>query len=77
MSKFDCLLKIVHENVYDEVVKRLTKAYSQLKVGDPLETGTLYGPLHSKQSVELYLKAIEDAKSRGGKIITGGKVLFY
>jgi aldehyde dehydrogenase family 7 protein A1 len=47
------------------VVERLTKAYSQLKVGDPLDNDTLYGPLHSQQSVNLYLKAIEEVKNLG------------
>lgn len=53
---------IVHEDVYDSVVERLKKAYSQLKVGDPLDANTIYGPLHSKAAVALYLAAIEDAK---------------
>lgn len=64
---------IVHEKVYDEVVQRLLKPYSQLRIGDPLEQGTLYGPLHSKASVQSYLNAIEEAKKQGGKIIYGGK----
>lgn len=53
---------------------RLTKAYSQLKVGDPLDKDALYGPLHSQQSVNLFLKAIEEVKKLGGKIVHGGKV---
>ncbi|CAF0974683.1 unnamed protein product [Brachionus calyciflorus] len=64
---------IVHENVYDEVVEKLTKAYSQLKIGDPLESTTIYGPLHNQQAVDLYLKAIQDAKKLGGTIHYGGK----
>ena len=64
---------IVHEDVYDEVVERLKKAYSQLKIGDPLEPNTIYGPLHTKRSVDLYLKAVEDAKRLGGQIVFGGK----
>jgi len=66
---------IVHEDVYDEVVARLKKAYSQLKIGDPLEPNSIYGPLHSKTSVELFLNAIEEAKKSGGTIVCGGKQL--
>lgn len=69
-------MKILHEKVYDEVIERLKKAYSQLRIGDPLEPNTLYGPLHTKQAVDMYLKAIEDAKRQGGTIIYGGKVTF-
>jgi len=66
---------IVHEKVYDQVVARLAKAYSQLKIGNPLEEGSLYGPLHSQTSVDLYLGAIEKAKKAGGTIVCGGKQL--
>jgi len=59
--------------VYTETVERLKKAYSQLKIGHPLEPGTIYGPLHSKQSVNLYLNAIEKAKKLGGTVLYGGK----
>ena len=36
--------------------------------------GTLYGPMHSKQGVEVYKAAVEDAKKQGGKIECGGNV---
>ena len=37
--------------MYDEVLARLKKAYAAImgKIGDPLDEGTLYGPMHSKQ----------------------------
>lgn len=60
--------------VYDEVVDRLKKAYTKIRIGDPIEPGTLYGPMHTKQGVELYLKAIEEAKELGGKVECGAKV---
>ncbi len=66
--------KIVHEKIHDEVVERLKKAYSQVKIGDPLEAGTLYGPLHTKQSVKLFLNAVSEAQKSGGQVIVGGKV---
>lgn len=66
---------IVHEDVYDEVVSRLQKAYASLKIGDPLEEGSLYGPLHSQTSVDLYLDAIDKAKKSGGTIAYGGNQL--
>lgn len=66
---------IVHEKVHDVVVERLKKAYTKVRVGDPLDSGTLYGPMHTKQGIQLYLKAIEDAKAQGGKVECGGKVI--
>lgn len=39
---------IIHESVYDRVVSSLVKAYSTIKIGDPLDPSVLCGPLHSK-----------------------------
>jgi len=68
---------ILHEAVYDEVVEKLKKAYASFmtRIGDPLDAGTLYGPLHSQQGVESYLAAVEAAKLQGGTIECGGKVI--
>jgi len=66
---------ILHEKVYDEVLSRLQKAYKQVKIGDPLEAGTLCGPLHTKQAVEHFVKAVQGSQSQGGKLVLGGNVL--
>ncbi|WP_411016254.1 aldehyde dehydrogenase family protein, partial [Salmonella sp. s51884] len=66
---------IVHERHHDEVVERLKRAYSQLRIGDPLDETTLYGPVHSEQGVAVYRGAVEAAKAQGGTIVCGGKVL--
>ena len=63
---------IVHEKVYDQVLERLTKAYKQVKIGNPLETGVLCGPLHNKAAFELFLLTIENIKKAGGKVVCGG-----
>ncbi|KAH9522344.1 aldehyde dehydrogenase 7 family member A1 [Dermatophagoides farinae] len=63
----------VHENIHDKIVERLSDAYGRVRVGDPLDTDTLYGPLHSEQAVNNYEKTIKAAIESGGKIICGGK----
>ena len=67
----------VHENIHDDVVATLVKAYQQVetKIGDPTQATTLMGPLNSKAAVDQYVAAIEKAKASGGKIATGGKAL--
>jgi len=76
---FVCLFflkkKIVHESVYDKVVEGLKKAYGQVKLGNPLEDGTLCGPLHTKAAVKEYEEGLKTIISQGGKILVGGKVL--
>jgi len=64
---------ILHEKIYEEVVSRLVKAYSQIKIGDPLEEGTLCGPVHTKNAVKEYLEGLKTIESQGGKILVGGK----
>lgn len=68
---------IVHESLYDQVLAGLIKAYGSVltRIGDPLDDGTLYGPMHSKVGVEGYKKSIEEAVAMGGKIEFGGKVI--
>jgi aldehyde dehydrogenase (NAD+) len=66
---------IIHDSVYDEFVTKLKKAYSQIKIGHPLEKKTLVGPLIDKTTVDIFLKALEEIKREGGKIIYGGEVL--
>ena len=53
----------------------MVAAYSKLKIGMPMEDGTLVGPLHSKMAVQQYVDGIETIKKQGGKILCGGKVL--
>ncbi|XP_048583838.1 alpha-aminoadipic semialdehyde dehydrogenase [Nematostella vectensis] len=66
---------ILHESIHDQVVEKLKKAYAQVKMGDPLDDGVIYGPLHNEQAVAIYLNAIEAAKSQGGTVECGGKVV--
>ena len=66
---------IVHNSIYDEVKNSLAKAYTQLKIGSPLDEKNHVGPLIDKQAVEMYLNAIEKAKSEGGKVLVEGGVL--
>lgn len=66
---------IIHESIYDKVKERLVKAYSQLKIGDPLDEKNHVGPLIDKDAVKNYLSALENVIAEGGKIIVPGGVL--
>ena len=63
---------IVHESIYDSLIERITSAYKQVKIGDPLKENTLMGPLVNEKAISDYLSAIEKAKSHGGKVLYGG-----
>jgi aldehyde dehydrogenase (NAD+) len=66
---------IVHENVYEEVKARLTKAYSQLSIGNPLDPGNHVGPLIDTQAVKLYRDALNKVQKEGGTFIVKGGVM--
>ncbi|KAG6383853.1 hypothetical protein SASPL_156374 [Salvia splendens] len=71
-----CRRLLLHESVYQKVLDRLCDVYKQVKVGNPLEKGTLLGPpLHTPVSRENFVKGIEKIKSQGGKILIGGNIL--
>ncbi|KAJ2805992.1 Alpha-aminoadipic semialdehyde dehydrogenase [Coemansia guatemalensis] len=65
----------LHEEIHDTFIERLQKAYGQIKIGNPLESGILCGPLHTKSAVDAFEQGIADVKKQGGKILYGGNAL--
>ncbi|PVX86631.1 aldehyde dehydrogenase family protein [Paraburkholderia unamae] len=61
----------VHESVYDKAVERLKTLYGKVAIGNPLEQGTLMGPLIDEQSFARMQSALEQAKREGGKVFGG------
>lgn len=61
------------------MVSRLKKAYAGVisKIGDPLLSETLIGPLHTPAAVEAYKKTVAEVVKQGGKIEFGGKVIIF
>ena len=64
---------IVHESVYDDVMPSLVKAYKSVRVGSPLDSNTLVGPLIDEDAFEAMQDAIKDAKAQGGEVLAGGE----
>src|SRR5688572_23017475 len=67
----------VHESIHDDVLAKLVAAFKQVekKIGDPTDPANLMGPLNSRDGVQAYLDAIEQAKAAGGKVETGGAAI--
>ena len=66
---------IVHSSVYEQLLASLKKAYGAVRIGNPLEAGTLVGPLIDKLSYDGMQAALENAKKDGGKVTGGERVL--
>jgi aldehyde dehydrogenase (NAD+) len=66
---------LVQRSCAAELERRLIAAYAQVRIGDPLESGTLMGPLIDAGAVSRYSAAIVAAQAEGGQVLCGGKVL--
>lgn len=63
---------IADKRIAPELTNRLIKAYSQVRIGDPLAEGTLMGPLVSPRAVDEMFAALERAMEDGGEVLAGG-----
>ena len=64
---------IAQASIADTLIKRLINAYKQVPIGDPLQKGTLMGPLLNQGAVDVYMEAINAITAAGGEIVYGGK----
>ncbi len=64
---------IIDSKVADEFTEGLVKKASAMTVGDPTNPETMIGPLINKASVEHVTELVEDAKSKGAEVETGGE----
>jgi succinate-semialdehyde dehydrogenase/glutarate-semialdehyde dehydrogenase len=63
----------VQEDVYPRFLKRFTEYANGIKLGDGMEKGITMGPMANARRIDAMEGFVNDAKSRGGKIQTGGK----
>jgi succinate-semialdehyde dehydrogenase/glutarate-semialdehyde dehydrogenase len=63
----------VHERVHDEFAAKLTARMAALKMGNGLQDGVSVGPLVNADTRDKVVELVEDAVSKGAKVLTGGK----
>ncbi|BFI73116.1 aldehyde dehydrogenase [Nanoarchaeota archaeon] len=68
-------LILVEEQVYDKFKEKLIQELSKVKIGDPRDPNTNFGPIIDTKTVDEFVHAVEDAKQKGGKILYGGNRL--
>jgi aldehyde dehydrogenase (NAD+) len=69
---------IAHRRIYDELLERLRTAYQHLaaqSIGNPLEDGTLVGPLIDQAAFAAMQSALDAARHQGGTVFFGTRVL--
>lgn len=65
----------VQKGIAEQMLQKLVAAYKQVRVGDPMESQTLMGPLVDLRAVEDFKNAMERIKEQGGQVIFGGNAL--
>ncbi|WP_438391891.1 aldehyde dehydrogenase family protein [Caballeronia sp. DA-9] len=65
----------VHRSRIDEILEKLTHPLTALRIGDPLDEATQFGPLSNKPHFEKISAFFARARSEGDEIIYGGKTL--
>ncbi|WP_367067973.1 aldehyde dehydrogenase family protein [Oryzisolibacter sp. LB2S] len=65
---------IVHASVADALLARLTRIYLSITIGDPLQDGTLVGPLIDRAAFEAMQAALAQARAEGGQVLGGERV---
>ncbi len=63
----------VHSKIYDQFLEKFKVEVEKLKVGDPMDPDTVFGPLIDEKSADKVERWIKDAIDNGAIIITGGK----
>jgi aldehyde dehydrogenase (NAD+) len=66
---------IAHTSIIDELTRRLVLSYQQLRIGNPLDSETIMGPLIDGDAIDTMMRALATLPEQGGKIITGGERL--
>ncbi|ANQ65652.1 aldehyde dehydrogenase family protein [Staphylococcus equorum] len=64
---------LVQEGIYDKLISRLKEAFSNIKVGDPLDENTQMGSQTSQEQMEKIQSYITYAEQSNAEILTGGK----
>ncbi|MEK4443068.1 aldehyde dehydrogenase family protein [Niallia sp. FSL K6-0077] len=66
----------VHRSIYDAFVEKYIEAANKwIRVGDPFHPDVTVGPVNNKNQVKYVKSLVEDAKSKGAKVIPLGEIL--
>jgi aldehyde dehydrogenase (NAD+) len=59
---------LVQESIYDEVIRKLQRRLTTLRVGDPLDKNTDVGAINSKQQLDKIEELVEAGREEGAEI---------
>jgi len=66
---------IAHDSIYDDLLAKLKSAYESVPIGNPLEAGSLVGPVIDGRAFQSMQAALSRAIDEGGRVFGGERVL--
>ncbi|BGP49529.1 hypothetical protein JCM10450v2_005421 [Rhodotorula kratochvilovae] len=66
---------MVQDGIYDKFAAKLVEAVKGFKVGDGAKEGITHGPLIHTAAVKKVQQHVDDAVSKGAKVLIGGKAI--
>ncbi|WP_017549390.1 acetaldehyde dehydrogenase ExaC [Salinicoccus carnicancri] len=65
---------LIHEDIYDEFIKRVIERVEKIQVGNPFDENTMMGAQTSKEQKEKISSYLEIGRKEGAEILTGGSI---
>lgn len=62
----------VHDSIHDEVCRELAALAANMPMGDGLDETNVLGPIQNEMQFNRVVELVEDAKAKGGRVLTGG-----
>lgn len=66
---------LVHRSIYEDFLKRVVDVVKTFRVGDGLDSKTTHGPLIHSRAVQKVDEHVQDAVSKGARLLHGGRRL--
>lgn len=65
----------VHDSIYEEVCAALADYAGKIAIGDGLDEASILGPVQNELQFNKVRDLVDDARAKGGRILTGGAPL--
>lgn len=66
---------LVQDSIAERFVEKLVRRVEKITLGDPRDPATVIGPLINDAARETAARRVADAVSKGGRIVSGGKLV--
>jgi len=65
----------LHSSIAADFTDNLVAAYGHVRIGDPLDSDTLMGPLIDGGTVDMFHTALAKVRDEGGEVLCGGEAI--